>query len=434
MFDNQYDAKIFACKGGPFLGTASARAYNRSYHFKASGIGQMGTSRRIQVGIVGCGPAGLLLSQLLHVNGIESVILERRDRAYVEGRIRAGVLEQGTVDLLRAAGVAGRLEREGLIHGGIEIAGAGERIRIPLTDLTGGKVVTIYGQTEVTKDLIAARLAACGEIVFEAEDVQPLDYDTDRPRLTYRKNGETVELACDFIAGCDGFHGVCRASLPEGAIQTLERVYPFGWLGVLAKAPPASDELIYAHHENGFALFSMRSATISRNYLQCRPDEDLTEWPDARVWDELRLRVGDSDGSLVNEGEVLEKSVVPMRSFVAEPLRHGRLFLAGDAAHIVPPTGAKGLNLAASDIHYLHRALIAHYKHGDDSGLDSYSQTALARIWKAERFSWWMTSLLHTFPDTRAFENRMQLAEIEYLLASKAAQTSLAENYVGLPF
>ncbi|MEC9267558.1 MAG: 4-hydroxybenzoate 3-monooxygenase [Pseudomonadota bacterium] len=394
----------------------------------------MGTSRRIQVGIVGCGPAGLLLSQLLHVNGIESVILERRDRAYVEGRIRAGVLEQGTVDLLRAAGVAGRLEREGLVHGGIEIAGAGERVRIPLTDLTGGKVVTIYGQTEVTKDLIAARLAAGGEIVFEAEDVQPLDYDTDRPRLTYRKDGETVELACDFIAGCDGFHGVCRASLPEGAIRTLERVYPFGWLGVLAKAPPASDELIYAHHENGFALFSMRSAAISRNYLQCRPDEDLTEWPDARVWDELRLRVGDSDGSLVNEGAVLEKSVVPMRSFVAEPLRHGRLFLAGDAAHIVPPTGAKGLNLAASDIHYLHRALIAHYKHGDDSGLDSYSQTALARIWKAERFSWWMTSLLHTFPDTRAFENRMQLAEIEYLLASKAAQTSLAENYVGLPF
>jgi p-hydroxybenzoate 3-monooxygenase len=394
----------------------------------------MGTSRRIQVGIVGCGPAGLLLSQLLHVNGIESVILERRDRAYVEGRIRAGVLEQGTVDLLRAAGVAGRLEREGLVHGGIEIAGAGARVRIPLTDLTGGKVVTIYGQTEVTKDLIAARLAAGGEIVFEAEDVQPLDYDTDRPRLTYRKDGETVELACDFIAGCDGFHGVCRASLPEGAIRTLQRVYPFGWLGVLAKAPPASDELIYAHHENGFALFSMRSATLSRNYLQCRPDEDLTEWPDARVWDELRLRVGDSDGSLVNEGEVLEKSVVPMRSFVAEPLRHGRLFLAGDAAHIVPPTGAKGLNLAASDIHYLHRALIAHYKHGDDSGLATYSQNALARIWKAERFSWWMTSLLHTFPDTRAFENRMQLAEIEYLLESKAAQTSLAENYVGLPF
>lgn len=394
----------------------------------------MSKTRRTQVGIVGCGPAGLLLSQLLHVNGIDSVILERKDRDYVEGRIRAGVLEQGTVDLLRAAGVAERLDREGLVHGGIEIAGAGERRRIPLSDLTGGKVVTIYGQTEVTKDLIAARLAAGGEIVFEAEDVRPLDYDTDAPRLTYRKDGETVELACDFIAGCDGFHGVCRASLPGDAIRTLERVYPFGWLGVLAKAPPASDELIYAHHDNGFALFSMRSADVSRNYLQCRPDEDLAEWPDARVWDELRLRVGDTDGSLVNEGAVLEKSVVPMRSFVAEPLRHGRLFLAGDAAHIVPPTGAKGLNLAASDIHYLHRALIAHYRHGDDSGLATYSQTALARIWKAERFSWWMTSLLHTFPDTRAFENRMQLAEIEYLLESKAAQTSLAENYVGLPF
>lgn len=394
----------------------------------------MTTRTRTQVGIVGCGPAGLLLSHLLMAKGIESVILERRDRAYVEGRIRAGVLEQGTVDMLRAVGCADRLDREGLIHGGIEIAGGGDRKRIPLDERTGGKAVTVYGQTEVTKDLIAARLARGGEIVFEAIDVTPHGIDGDSPCLTYTVNGEPHELACDYIAGCDGFHGVCRVSLPAGAIDTFERVYPFAWLGILAEAPPASDELIYAHHDRGFALFSMRSKTVSRNYIQVPQDEDPNDWSADRIWEELRLRVGDADGSLVTEGPLLDKGLTPMRSFVAEPLRHGRLFLAGDAAHIVPPTGAKGLNLAASDIHYLSRALIAHYTQNTDMLLDRYSADALARVWKTERFSWWMTSLLHTFPGERAFENRMQIAEIAYLLESEAAQTVLAENYVGLPY
>ncbi len=398
----------------------------------------MGKSRRTQVGIVGSGPAGLLLSQLLHQQGIESVILERKDRAYVEGRIRAGVLEQGTVDLLREAGVAERLDREGLVHNGFEIAGNGRRHRIALDELTNGKVVTVYGQTEVTKDLIAARQAAGGEIVFEAADVTPHAFDGSKPFLTYSHQGENYRLDCDFIAGCDGFHGVCRQSLPKDALRTFERAYPFAWLGILAKAAPAADELIYAHHERGFALCSMRSETISRHYVQCRPDEDLTEWPDARIWDELRHRIGDTDGHHINEGPLLDKSITPMRSFVAEPMRHGTLYLAGDAAHIVPPTGAKGLNLAVSDINYLYRALVQFYKQNMSDLLDQYSDQALARIWKAERFSWWMTSLLHKFPNQagydRAFENRMQEAEIAYLMSSHAAQTVVAENYVGLPF
>jgi p-hydroxybenzoate 3-monooxygenase len=398
----------------------------------------MATEERTQVGIVGCGPAGLLLAQLLARHGIDSVILERRDRAYVEGRIRAGVLEQGTVDLLREAGVADRLDREGMVHTGVEIAGAGKRRRIALSDLTGGRAVTVYGQTEVTKDLIAARLAQGAPLVFEAEDVRPVAFDSDAPELHYRKDGKDHVLRCAVIAGCDGFHGICRASLPADAVRTFERQYPFAWLGILAEAPPASEELIYAHHARGFALCSMRSPKISRHYVQVAPDADLADWPDSRVWEELHIRIGVAEGGVVTEGPLFDKSLTPMRSFVAEPLRHGRLFLAGDAAHIVPPTGAKGLNLAASDIHYLSRALVAFFKEDDARLLERYSEDALARVWKAERFSWWMTSLLHIFPEetpgARAFENRMQLAEIEYLFQSEAAQTVLAENYVGLPF
>ena len=389
--------------------------------------------KRIQVGIVGAGPAGLLLAQLLMARGIDSVILEQRDRGYVEGRIRAGVLEQGTVGLLGEAGVGARVAAEGQVHGGIEISLAGNRTRIDLENLTGGKAVTVYGQTEVVKDLIQARLAAGGDIVFEATDVTPVDLDTNRPRLLYTNEGEPHELHCDFIAGCDGYHGICRSSLPDSALKLYERSYPYAWLGILAEAPPPSDELIYASHPRGFALFSMRPPTRSRLYLQCTPDTDLADWPDARVWDELRARLGPADADMLREGPVLEKSITPMRSFVAEPLRHGRLFLAGDAAHIVPPTGAKGLNLAASDIRYLSWALIDHYENGDDHRLDTYSETALSRVWKAERFSWWMTSMLHKSGKADDFDARIRIAELEYLLSSRAAMTALAENYVGLP-
>ena len=392
------------------------------------------TARHVPVVIIGGGPAGLLLGQLLHKAGIETVLLERRDRAYVEGRIRAGVLEQGTVDMLREAGVADRLDREGMIHDGIEIAVNDARFRIDMAELTEGKAVTVYGQTEVTKDLIEARLSAGAELIFEAEDVALHEIDSATPRVTYTKDGAAQALTCDYIAGCDGFHGVCRKSLPDSALEIFERVYPFAWLGILAEARPASDELIYAHHDRGFALFSMRGPEISRNYIQCRPDEDLDEWSDDRIWEELRLRVGDTDGSIVQEGRIFDKGVTPMRSFVAEPLRHGNLFLAGDAAHIVPPTGAKGLNLAVSDIHYLSRGLIARYCDDRTDLLDRYSHDALARVWKAERFSWWMTTLLHSFPESQAFDCRMQKAEIDYLRSSRAAQTALAENYVGLPF
>ena len=388
---------------------------------------------RTQVGIIGAGPSGLLLSQLLHQAGIESVILERVSREHVEGRIRAGVLEQGAVDLLSEAGVGARMHREGLVHGGIELSFAGARHRIDFQDLVGTPV-TIYGQTEITKDLNQARLAAGGTIVFEAADVDVHDFDTDKPWISYRKDGVEHRIDCDFIAGCDGFHGVCRKRVPEGAIRSFERVYPFGWLGIMARTRPVSDELIYCRHERGFALFSMRSKTVSRLYIQCRPDENLDEWPDERVWEELKLRLGGEAAERLETGPSFEKSVTPTRSFVAEPLRFGRLFLAGDAGHIVPPTGAKGLNLAASDVFFLNRGLRRYYGEGDWEGLERYSESALTRIWKAERFSWWMTLLLHKLPAGSDFEDKAQLAELDYLVNSRAAMTALAENYVGLPY
>jgi p-hydroxybenzoate 3-monooxygenase len=387
---------------------------------------------RTQVGIVGAGPAGLLLSQLLHLQGIETVILERRSRAYVEGRIRAGVLEQGTVDLLDAAQVGERMHQSGLVHDGIELSFGGRRQRIDFRALTG-KAVTVYGQTEVTKDLIAARLAASGRIVFEAEDVAVHDFEGDRPRISFRQDGKAQELKCDFIGGCDGFHGVCRQSVAQDALSVYERAYPFAWLGILAKTPPVADELIYCHHERGFALFSMRSASLSRLYLQCAPDERLEEWPDERIWDELRLRLGGDAASALQSGPALEKSITPMRSFVAQPMRFGRLFLAGDAAHIVPPTGAKGLNLAVADVHVLAQALTAFYASGRTDLIEAYSDTCLGRVWKAQRFSWWMTSLLHRFPGRNRFDDQVQLAELDYVTGSRAASTALAENYVGLP-
>jgi p-hydroxybenzoate 3-monooxygenase len=387
---------------------------------------------RTQVGIVGAGPAGLLLAQLLHLHGIDSVILERRSREYVEGRIRAGVLEQGTVDLLEAAQVGERMHQAGLVHDGIELSFRGRRHRIDFKGLTG-MAVTIYGQTEVTKDLIAARLAAGGQIVFEAEDVSIHDFDGEEPGICFRKNGRARELRCDFIGGCDGFHGICRASLPQNALSIHERTYPFAWLGILAETPPVSPELIYCQHERGFALFSMRSPTLSRLYLQCAPDERLEEWPDERIWDELRLRLGGDGAAALRPAPALEKSVTPMRSFVAQPMRFGRLFLAGDAAHIVPPTGAKGLNLAAADVGVLARALTEFYACGRTDLIEAYSDTCLRRVWKAQRFSWWMTSMLHRFPGRNPFEDQLQLAELDYVVSSRAASTALAENYVGLP-
>jgi p-hydroxybenzoate 3-monooxygenase len=381
------------------------------------------TQERTQVGIIGAGPAGLLLARLLKAQGIDSVILEARSRDYVEARIRAGVLEQGTVALLEEASVAERLHRDGLVHDGVEIAVGGRRFRVDFRALTG-KTVTVYGQTEVTRDLIAARLAGDGPIVWEAADVALRDIESGRPRLGYRLAGAEHELACDFIAGCDGFHGVSRSSLPASS-QTFERTYPFGWLGILADVPPCSDELIYASHPRGFALASMRSPTRSRYYIQCSLDEKIEEWPDERIWDELKRRLGPEAAPHVTMGPSIENSIAPLRSFVSTPMQHGRLFLAGDAAHIVPPTGAKGLNLAASDVHYLCRALVAHYGKKDDTPLRTYSDTALARVWKAERFSWWMTMLLHKLHAETSFD---------YLASSRAAQTALAENYVGLPF
>ncbi|HTE81649.1 MAG TPA: 4-hydroxybenzoate 3-monooxygenase [Reyranella sp.] len=393
----------------------------------------MAAQERTQVGIIGAGPAGLLLARLLTLHGIDSVILEARTRDYVEARVRAGVLEQGTVGLLEEAGVADRLHHDGLVHDGVEIAAGGRRLRIDFRALTG-KTVTVYGQTEVTRDLIAARLAGDGPIVWEAKDVTIHEIESDRPRLGYRMAGVERELVCDFIAGCDGFHGVSRPSLPASLCRTFERTYPFGWLGILADVPPCSDELIYASHPRGFALASMRSPTRSRYYIQCRLDEKIEDWPDARIWDELKLRLGSDPAPNITTGPSIEKSIAPLRSFVSTPMQHGRLFLAGDAAHIVPPTGAKGLNLAASDVHYLCRALVAHYGTGNDNLLRAYSDTALTRVWKAERFSWWMTMLLHRLHPDTSFEAQMQRAELDYLASSRAAQTALAENYVGLPF
>lgn len=389
---------------------------------------------RTQVAIIGSGPSGLLLGQLLHEHDIDTVILERRSKAYVLGRIRAGVLEQGTVDLLDELGCGARMHDEGLIHKGIELCFTGRRHRLDLHGLTGGKTVMVYGQTEVTADLMNAREAAGAVTVYEAEDVSLHDFDTGRPTVRYRKDGVEHTLTCDFVAGCDGYHGISRKSVPDSAITNFERVYPFGWLGVLADVPPVSDELIYANHERGFALCSMRSPTRSRYYIQCAADEDVDAWPDDRFWDELRRRLDEAAAESMVTGASIEKSVAPLRSFVAEPLRFGRLVLAGDAAHIVPPTGAKGLNLAASDVRYLAEALVEHYEEGSDAGLEAYSGKALCRVWKAERFSWWMTSILHRFPNTGPFGQKIQLAELEYLTGSRAAATSLAENYVGLPY
>ncbi|MBV17747.1 MAG: 4-hydroxybenzoate 3-monooxygenase [Thalassospira sp.] len=382
--------------------------------------------------IIGSGPAGLLLSHLLHVQGISSVILERKSRDYVEGRIRAGVLEMGTVGLMERVGVDARMKKEGIIHGGIYISLNGKRTHVNIEEQTGGSTVMVYGQTEVTKDLIAARLAHGGEIVFEAEDVSLHDIEGDKPRVRYLKDGNMVEMTCDYVAACDGFHGVGRKTMP--GVKELEKVYPFGWLGILAHAKPVADELIYAKHDRGFALCSMRSETVVRHYVQVPSSDKIEDWSDDRFWDELRIRLGEEDAELVNEGEVFEKSIAPLRSFVAEPMQHGRLFLAGDAAHIVPPTGAKGLNLAASDVHYLSEALIAKYKNNRSDLLETYSDTALARVWKAERFSWWMTSMLHTFDDHNQFEGRIREAELQYILSSKAGLTTLSENYVGLPY
>ena len=393
----------------------------------------MARQQRTQVGIIGAGPAGLLLARLLKLNGIESVSLEARSRTYVEARIRAGVLEHGTVKLLEEAGVSDRLRREGLVHEGVELGLDGGRFRIDLTRLTG-KTITVYGQSEVVQDLIAARMAGDGPIVWEAADVGLHDIETDRPRLTYRADGVEHELACDFIAGCDGFHGVSRPSLPASNLRIYEQGYPFGWLGILADVPPCSEELIYASHPRGFALASMRSRTRSRYYIQCGRDEKLEDWPDDRLWDELKRRLGPEVAPHVTTGPALEKSITGLHSFVCLPMRHGRLFLAGDAAHIVPPTGAKGLNLAASDIHYLSRALVSYYRRNDGTLLGVYSDQASARVWKAERFSWWLTLLMHKVHPEGSFAEQMQRAEIDYLLSSPAGQTVFAENYVGLPF
>lgn len=388
---------------------------------------------RTKVAIIGGGPSGLLLSRLLDRSGIENVIVERRSREYVLGRIRAGVLEPGMVELLRQAGVGARMDTNGELHEGVNISYGGVCHRIDLAGLTGRSVM-LYGQTEVTRDLYEARDAAGGTVIHEAADVALHDTDSDAPALSWRQGDETHRVDCDFIIGCDGFHGVSRKSIPRGRLREFERVYPFGWLGVLSRTPPVADELIYANHERGFALCSMRSRSMSRYYIQCPLDDRVEDWPDDRFWAELKRRLPAEVAGRLETGPSIEKSIAPLRSYVAEPLRYGRLFLAGDAAHIVPPTGAKGLNLAASDIRYLSEALIAFYRDGDETGLMGYSDRALARVWKAERFSWWMTGLLHRFPETSAFDERIQQAELDYLFSSKAAMTSLAENYVGLPY
>jgi p-hydroxybenzoate 3-monooxygenase len=387
---------------------------------------------RTQVAIVGAGPSGLLLGQLLHAAGVDNVIVEQRSAEYVLGRIRAGVLEQTTVDLLTQAGVSQRMHREGAVHAGTELAFAGELHRIDFQALTG-KSVMVYGQTEVTRDLMAARTGSGRASFYEAEDVQVHDFDGASPSVTWRDGHTTKTLHCDFIAGCDGFHGVSRASVPPRAIEVFEKVYPFGWLGVLAEVPPCRNELVYANHERGFALCSQRNPHLSRYYIQVPLEDKIEQWSDAAFWDELRRRVPREVAETVVTGASIEKSIAPLRSFVAEPMRFGSLFLAGDAAHIVPPTGAKGLNLAASDVGYLAQGLVEHYRERSPAGLDAYSSRCLRRIWKAERFSWWFTSLMHRFPEGGAFAQKMQLAELDYLVGSRAASQSLAENYVGLP-
>lgn len=388
---------------------------------------------KTQVAIIGAGPSGLLLGQLLHLQGIDTVILEARTPDYVLGRIRAGVLEQGFVDLLREAKASGRMDREGHVHQGFTLSFDGKQERIDMKSLTGGATVMVYGQNEVTKDLMDARAATGAVSIYEAENVQLHDFYSDKPRVTFVKNGETIELECDYIAGCDGFHGVSRKSVPKDAIKTFERVYPFGWLGVLSETPPVADELIYARHERGFALCSMRSPMLSRYYIQCALDEDLDAWSDERFWNELKARLPEDIANQLVTGPSIEKSIAPLRSFVAEPMKFGRLFLVGDAAHIVPPTGAKGLNLASSDVYTLYHAMRKTYQEGRSDLLDKYSDICLRRIWKAERFSWWMTSMLHTFNDD-AFTQRIQQAELGYYTSTEAGRTTIAENYVGLPY
>ena len=389
---------------------------------------------RTQIGIVGAGPAGLLLGRLLQLQGIESVIIEARSRNYIEERIRAGVLEQGTVDMLIESGVGERLKREGLVHHGIELRFNRRGHRIDMFELTGGKAITIYAQHEVIKDLVVARLGAGGQIVFEADDVGIDGLENSNPSIRFKVEGKVQELTCDFIAGCDGFHGVCRPSIPTGVLATFEREYPFAWLGILAQAPPSSNELIYAYHDRGFALLSMRSPEISRLYLQVASDEDINNWPDGRIWKELQTRLAVDGDWKLTEGPVIQKGITGMRSFVAEPMQYGKLYLAGDAAHIVPPTGAKGLNLAAADVRILARAFVDFYASGNSRLLDRYSEICLRRVWKAQRFSWWMTSMLHRFATDNLFDQRRQVAELDYLTSSRAAMTSLAENYVGLPW
>ena len=386
---------------------------------------------RTQVGIVGAGPAGLLLSHLLHLQGIESVVLEARSREYIENRIRAGVLEYGTEQLLNESGVGERMRREGMLHPGVVMRFDRADHRIDFSELLG-KHVMVYSQHKVVQDLIAARIAAGGHIVFQAANVSVQAIDTKQPSIRYRHSDAEHEIICDIIAGCDGFHGVCRPSIPANILRVFQREYPFGWLGILAETPPSTEENVYVSHERGFALLAMRSPTLSRLYIQCAPNEDVAAWSDDRIWSELQARAA-RDGFGLAEGPILQRGITPMRSFVTEPMQYGRLFLAGDAAHIVPPTGAKGLNLAAADVAVLTRAIAAFYRHGSSDRLDAYSATCLRRIWKVQRFSWWMTTLLHRFFDHTPFEQQMQAAELDYVFSSRAASLALAENYVGLP-
>ncbi len=388
---------------------------------------------RTQIAIIGAGPAGLMLAHLLHQQGIDTVVLENRTRDYVEGRVRAGVLEQTTVNLLERLGMGERMHREGLVHTGTQLAVDGEIFRIDMAELTGGKSVMVYGQQEVMRDLFDAAEARGVKIIFNAKNVQLHEIDGAHPYATFEQEGVTQRLDCDYVAGCDGYHGVSRGAIPDSVLKTYERVYPFGWLGILADVPPADHELIYANHERGFALASMRSPTRSRYYVQCSVDEKIEDWSDDRFWDELCLRLGPETASHVTRGPSFEKSIAPLRSFVTEPMRYRKLFLAGDAAHIVPPTGAKGLNLAVSDVIVLSEALVEFYQGRSLAGIDGYSARALSRVWKAERFSWWFTSLTHRFPEMDGFARKMQVAELNYIRGSRAAQTTLAENYVGLP-
>jgi p-hydroxybenzoate 3-monooxygenase len=409
------------------------RAARRYCGRNARGVGRLGGAVRAQVAIIGAGPAGMFLAHLLRQGGVEAVVLERHDRAYVEGRVRAGVLEQITVDVMGQLDLDARLRREGLAHQGVNIAVDGEMFHIDLAGLAGGRAVMVYGQQEVMKDLFDAAEAQEIPIVFNVADVQLHDLTTNAPYVTWGEDGEVHRLDCDFVAGCDGSHGICFSAIPPESRQTFERAYPFGWLGVLADVPPCDPELIYSNHERGFALASMRSTSRSRYYIQCALDEPLEAWPDERFWDELCLRLGPEAGSRVVRGPAFEKSVAALHSSVYEPMRYGRLFLAGDAAHIVPPTGAKGLNLAVSDVILLSEALGAYYATGAETALDSYSDRALNRVWKAERFSWWFTSLTHRFPEMDGFDRRIQTAELAYIRGSTSAQAAFAENYVGLP-